>query len=417
MLKKRTTYIWISLLFSGTFGALADGKTLIVGQPGTPCPDPGYTTIGSAVSAAAPGDVVAICPALYTEQLVITQPLTLVGIEVKGIKRVLVQPVLSDLQNLATEAVITVMNTSGVTIQDLAINASQNNVSSCSPGVAGIHFFNASGIVQNSAIFGASLANPLSCTTLPFGNGFGVAVDASQTGSFHVIVRHNSIHDFGANGVQVTGAGVSAEISQNTISGVGPATGVFQFGVFILNGAVAQILNNTITEGLCGSLAISDCINQRSEGVTLRAVGDGTIVDGNIISNAQSGIFINGANLLRVTNNLIRNIDAMSGMDIQGTSLGSGIFTNNVIDGNRIFNVGPIDQNASLNEEGCGINEYSGSGTFSGNQISHNIVNDAYCGVAHVSTDIVQSGVYLNTLYTEFNSDLYTSAYPPAVEP
>jgi hypothetical protein len=170
-----------------------------------------------------------------------------------------------------------------------------------------------------------------------------------------------------------------------------------------------------ITEGLCGALSISDCINQRSEGVTLRAIGDGTVVDGNIITNAQSGIFINGANLLTVTNNQIRNIDAMSGMDIQGSA--SGFFTNSVIANNSIFNVGPIDQNASADEEGCGINEYSGSGTFSGNQIWQNTVSDAYCGVAHVGADPVYFGTYFNTLYTQLNSDQYPNTYPPATEP
>jgi nitrous oxidase accessory protein NosD len=420
MMKKRTMFLSLGLLLLATACALADeggrgGKTLTVGQSGTPCPNAQYTTIAAAVRAANSGDVVEVCPALYAEQLVITKPLTLRGIEVNGINRVLLQPSLTVMAGLATEAVITVMNTNGVTVQNLALDASHNTVSSCNPGVAGIQFFNASGTVENSAIFGAHLMNPLSCTALPFGNGFGVQVYASQSGPFRVSVRHNSIHDFTANGVQVTGTGIAAEIDANTISGVGPSSGIFQFGIFIINGAVAQITNNVITEGLCGSLAISDCINVRSEGVTLRAIGDGTVVDGNIISNAQSGIFINGANRLRVTNNQIRNIDAMSGMDIQGTA--SGFFTNSVIDGNGIFNVGPIDQNASNNEEGCGINEYSGTGTFSGNRISNNVVNDAYCGVAHVTADTVQGGIYFNTLYTELNSDLFPVMFPPAVEP
>ena len=89
----------------------------------------------------------------------------------------------------------------------------------------------------------------------------------------------------------------------------------------------------------------------------MRAVGDGTEVEGNTITNAQSGIFINGANRLRVTDNQITNIDAMSGMDIQATA--SGVFTNSVIRHNRIFHVWPIDADASNDEEGCGINEYS----------------------------------------------------------
>jgi hypothetical protein len=355
--------------------------------------------------------------------LIITKPLTLRGIDVNGIDRVLLQPALTDVQGLATEAVITVMNTNGVSIQNLAIDASHNKVSSCSPGVAGVHFLNSSGFLENNAIFGAHLAKPLGCTTLPFGNGFGVQVDASQVGAFDVWINGNSIHDFTANGIQVNGAcaactqppGIKAEINGNSISGVGPTSGIFQFGVFILNGAVAKIINNVITEGLCGALSISDCINQRSEGVTLRAIGDGTVVDGNTITNAQSGIFINGANLLTVTNNQIRNIDAMSGMDIQGSA--SGFFSNSVIANNSIFNVGPIDQNAGNNEEGCGINEYSGSGTFSGNQIWQNTVSDAYCGVAHVGADPVYFGTYFNTIYSQLNSDQYPNSYPPAAEP
>jgi nitrous oxidase accessory protein NosD len=393
----------------------ASAATLVVGPANTACPNPQYPTIGAAVQAAGSGDVIEICPALYPEQLVITKPVTLRGIEVNGSSRVLLQPALIDIQGLATEAVITVMNTNRVTIQNLAIDASNNTASSCSPGVAGVHFFNSSGFVENSAIFGAHLTNPLGCTTLPFGNGFGVQVDASQAGPFNVWIIGNSIHDFTANGVQVNGAGITAEISGNTISGVGPTSGIFQFGIFVLNGAVGKITQNIITEGLCGAVAISDCINQRSEGVTLRAIGDGTVVDGNVITNAQSGIFINGANRLKVTNNQIRNIDAMSGIDIQGSA--SGFFTNSVIADNGIFNVGPIDQNASNNEEGCGINEYSGTGTFSGNQIWQNAVTDAYCGVAHVGSDPVNFGAYFETLYNELNSDLYPNSYPPAVEP
>lgn len=329
--------------------------------------------------------------------------------------RVLLQPALTVQQNLAAEAVITVMNTSGVSIQNLAIDGSNNAVTSCSPGVAGIHFYNASGSVTNNAIFGTHLANPLGCTSLPFGNGFGVLVDGNQPGPYEVSISQNSIHDYTANGIEVNGTGtaITAEIQGNTISGVGPANGIFQFAVFVLNGAVGIITNNTITEGLCGALSRPDCILVRSEGVTLRAAGPGTVVDSNVISNAQSGIFINGGNFLSITNNQIRNIDAMSGMDIQGSATGS--FTNSLIQGNSIFNVGPIDQDAVNDGEGCGINEYSGTGV-AGNLISNNTVGDAYCGVAYVTADTVQQGSFFNTLYTQLNTDVWAT-FPPAVEP
>ncbi|HTC91345.1 MAG TPA: right-handed parallel beta-helix repeat-containing protein [Bryobacteraceae bacterium] len=418
LVRKQIICSRLPLFFLGTVCALvnAEGQTRIVGHPGAPCPNVQYASIGAAVNAASAGDVIEICPGTYQEQLIVSKPLTLRGIEVNGVKRTLIQPALSDLAGLATEAVITVMNTTGVKIQDLVIDASHNTVNSCTPGLAGVHFFNASGALDHSAIVGAHLANPLGCSTnLPFGNGVGVQVDTSQSGTFHVSMNNNTIHSFTAYGVEVTGVGVTANISQNTISGVGPSSGFFQFGIFIFNGAIAQINSNVITEGLCGSLTTADCINQRSEGITLRAIGDGTVVDGNIIDNAQSGIFINGANKLRVTNNQIGNIDGMSGMDIQATA--SGVFTNSLVSGNTISHVGPIDQDASNDEEGCGINEYSGTGTFSGNQMSLNTVNDAYCGVAHVAADNVESGTYFNTLYTELNSDQYPSSYPPPTEP
>ena len=300
------------------------------------------------------------------------------------------------------------VNTKGVSIEKLAIDASHNTVAGCNPGVAGVHFFNSSGTIKNSAIFGAHLTNPQSCTTLPFGNGFGVRIDSDQAGPLSVSVKDNSIYDFTANGRTSNRPGITVDIAGNTISGIGPSSGIFQLGVFLVNGVVGRIRNNIINEGLCGLLPNSDCVSLRSEGIVLRAVGDGTVVDGNIITNAQSGIFVNGANRLWITDNQISNIEALSGIDIQGTV--SGFFTNSVVAGNTIFHIGPIDNFA----EGCGILEYPGTGTFSGNPILNNTVSDAYCGVSHVSADSVHAGSYLNTLYTELNSE---DPAPPPVEP
>jgi hypothetical protein len=420
---KNAKFVYIGLVFLVCIGcssrSLAAGwntTTLRVGQPNASCPNAQYSTIMAAVNAASPGDEIDICPALYSEQLVVTKPLKLVGVLNDGFERVLVQPAsLTNVGTLGFQAVITVLNTSGVTIDNIAVDARKNAVSGCTPGLSAIHFHNSSGTLENSAIFGAQLTNPVGCSAgLPFGNGFGVQVDADQAGPFQVKMLNNSIHDFTANGILVEGANIRADVEGNVVSGVGPSQGVFQFGVFIANGAVGLIKDNVITEGNCGALATTDCIGVRSEGVTLRAVGNGTVVDHNVISKAQSGIFANGASHLRITNNFISNIDALSGMDIQGSA--SGAFTDSVIEGNTIVNVGPIDADASNNQEGCGINEYSGTGV-SGNSITHNTINDAYCGVAFVTGEHVQFNVYLNTLYTRFNVDSFTTAYPPAVEP
>jgi len=397
-------------------GTFCYATTLRVGKPNTSCPNAQYTTITAAINAASPGDVIQICPALYPEQLIITKSLTLRGVLTavnlthylpccNEVKRVLVQPSLQDLQGLPFEAVITVMNTEGVTIDNLAIDASQNTVATCDIALSAVHFYNASGRLANSAISGAQLPNPQSCSTFP-GNGFGVEVDSSQAGPFNVVISNNSIHDFQRDGIEVSNAGVSVQVSGNNISGLGPSSGINQFGVFLLNGAVGQIKGNIITEGLCGTLSATDCVNLRSEGVVLRAAGDHTVVDGNVINHVQSGIFLNAVNRARITNNLIGNVDAFDGIDMQGTS-------NTLVDSNIIFHAGPL---TNLSE---GVFEASGAGSAGGvegyNEISNNTVNDAYCGVAFVATSHVQSGKYFNVLYPELLSNGQPG--PPPTEP
>lgn len=204
-------------------------------------------------------------------------------------------------------------------------------------------------------------------------------------------------------------------MSNNIISGVGPSTGYSQFGVFVALGAVGHVTSNTISQGNCGALDVLTCINVRSEGIVFRAAGDGSVADFNLITNAQSGIFLNGANAAQVIGNIIMNIDALDGIDIQGTA--AGHFTNSLIAGNTISHVFPIDASASTNGHGCGINEASGTGVGQ-NILRNNTISDAYCGVAFVSADSVSWGVYLNTLYETINADLYfPNPFPPAVEP
>src|SRR5262249_19647814 len=153
------------------------------------------------------------------------------------------------------------------------------------------------------------------------GNGYGVLLESTSAASHSVVVQGNSIHDYSKEGVRAIGTNLTATVTENVITGLGPAGGYsFQFGVFMLNGAVGLIKGSQITERDCGTLNHVDCINARSEGVVLRAVGDGTVVDQNVITRAQSGIFINNANKARITNNVIGEISALDGIDAQGMS-------------------------------------------------------------------------------------------------
>jgi len=165
------------------------------------------------------------------------------------------------------------------------------------------------------------------------------------------------------------------------------------------------VAHNTITQANCGSLPIAPCADLRSEGIVLRRVADGTVVQDNQINNVQAGIFINGGSDLHIIGNTITSVDALSAIHLMGA-------TDSTLDSNRIFNVGPIDSQASLNQEGCGINSVPGTGN-ARNLHSNNLVSNAYCGIAYSPTDQLTGNIFTNTLYQSFDSSLYAKKYPP----
>jgi len=407
----KTTPIHASIALSlALWAGPSFAETLTVGRPNTNCAGARYDRIAAAIESAKPGDIIEVCPAIYEEQLLITKPLTLRGVPSNGYNRVVIRPARFTYSGaVASTAVISVLNTQDVTIENLTLDAGENTVDSCDFILAGVRVQNSSATIQHNAFTGTALKNPPSCAVLFPGNGNAIHVDATQPGSFTVAVKHNSIREFARNGILVMGTGITANVESNTITGIGPSTGSFQFGIFIANGAVANVRWNMVSQGNCGGLEFVPCRDLRSEGVILRAVGSGTVVDGNIFTNAQNGIFINGGSNLRITNNLIRNMDVWSGIHLQAT-------TDSVFSGNQIYNTSPMNEIASERSEGCGINEVVGMQN-ARNRYFDNVVIDAYCGIAHVSTSTVESGTFVNTIYTTINSDQHPTRYPPATLP
>ena len=113
--RRAITYALLtSLVLLAASARAASANVLIVGAAATGCPNPGYSTISAAVAAANPGDEINVCPALYSEQVVITKPLTLRGIEVNGYHRVLIQPTTFVADSTGEVSVISVLNTMNV---------------------------------------------------------------------------------------------------------------------------------------------------------------------------------------------------------------------------------------------------------------------------------------------------------------
>jgi len=362
------------------------------------CPTAEYTSVQAAIDASLPGDTINVCPGVYDEQIVISKPVTVSGVAVDGLGIALLQPsVLAPTAGGPDIAVVQVLNTENVHLLNLGVDASRNTVSDCTPTLSAVHFLNSSGEIRNDAITGAKLTSPGACPTL-LGNGYGVLLESTGAGSHSVLVQGNSIHDYSKEGVRAIGNDLTATVAGNVITGLGPAGGYFfQFGVFMLNGAAGLIKGNQITEGDCGTLNQIDCISARSEGVVLRAVGDGTVVDQNVITRAQSGIFINNANKARITNNIIGEISALDAIHAQGMS-------NSLLRNNSISNATP------LGNQSCGIVENPGMGSAGGtegnNLIINTVVNDAWCGIVYDPTSTVVSSQFSNVQFTQFRNDV-----------
>src|SRR5215217_2976904 len=68
-----------TLAFSAADGAAKGRATLVVDRDGAQCANAEFTSIQAAVDAARPGDLIRVCPDLYTETVVVDKPLTLRG--------------------------------------------------------------------------------------------------------------------------------------------------------------------------------------------------------------------------------------------------------------------------------------------------------------------------------------------------
>lgn len=73
--------------------------------------------------------------------------------------------------------------------------------------------------------------------------GIGVLFDPASSG----MIINSAIYNYQKGGIVVKGAGTSAVVSGNTVTGAGRIDYIAQNGIQISAGAVAELLNNTVT--------------------------------------------------------------------------------------------------------------------------------------------------------------------------
>ena len=168
-------------------------------------------------------------------------------------------------------------------LQNLTVDWQSQNLpvstTGCSPpdDVMGILYQNASGTVSDVVTRNQQLPNSL-------GNqaGEGIFVE-SNGGKSQITVQNSAVHDFQKNGITTNGAGIFAQIQNNSVRGSGPNLNIAQNGIQLGYGATGEVEDN----------ALSDFVYS-GEGYVASGIlivgSHGADIEENTVGNTQGGI-------------------------------------------------------------------------------------------------------------------------------
>ena len=315
---------------------------------GSTCPSQ-YTTIQAAVTASSSGDEVYVCNGIYNEQVTISMPLTLSGQSGAELQPSNVTAPITDFDSgQPIAAILAVTGTTGVVINDLIIDGTNNGISGgCGTDLVGILVQNANVTIYDSTVRYVELSPSL------FGCQQGLAIYAETASGLasSLTVEQTVVHDYDKNGITADDMGTTAILKANYITGIGPTPLIAQNGIQIAYGATATITGNVVSGNVYSSCTVAsepcysaeDVLVYQSSNVTVEnndlglsqtAVdidqdSNNCTVSGNRVSNTlvYDGIYLSGDNNT-VSSNVITN-SAESGVNIVG--MGNTIKTNTII--------------------------------------------------------------------------------------
>jgi hypothetical protein len=346
-----------------------------------------FATIQAAVTASAAGDTVKVCPGNYPEQVVINKALTLVAAATTNADNpVITSPAGGVVANAVSlfdsapiAAQILVHNATGVNIKQIAVDGSNNGLSSCTD-LTGIFFQNASGSVANTATRNQMLGTGL--TSCHAGRGIYIQSGYGSGGTATVSVASNSVHGYQKTGIIADGDGTVATISRNYVVGWGPTSANVQNGIQYSSGATGTASDNAVSNNVYtgpnsfgGSgiliyastgvyVLYNDVVSTQLGVVTITdpsygtngnpgGLGDHTVIQSNHVSDTQTfdAIYVCSDNNTIQSNTLINSSESAIHLAAQ---------CNSAVSGNL------VTQN-NINESCAGILESGTGNTISGN--------------------------------------------------
>src|SRR5579863_581396 len=384
----------------------------------------GYTTIQSAVISVTPNATVYVCPGTYQEQVTISQPLRVIGVQVVGgtADGPTVLPPTAGLTTNATDiygnpvqAQIFVNNVTGsVTIEKLTVDATGNNVSGCGTDIQGIYYQNSSGTITENVV-----RNQYQTDYTDYGGcQGGLAINVESATSTHTVtVSNNYVSAYQKNGITASGAatgpgspGPAVTIQNNYIVGLAataqnwPTSGAAENGIQVGFGATGKVETNIVSDNIWAQDTSSQPYNAAS-GILIYA-STGISVTGNTVTSAQFGI--------------TTNTDPTYGPGDSTTITGNKVAGTQIFDG--------IDACSSLNtvgsnnvygsaESGIHLDDSCGSGD--SNSVTKNTINGACAGIllGTGTGNTLTSNTIVNTTNTTMSGDQCPAPVGDAIRP
>ena len=213
--------------------------------------NPAFTTIGAAVVAAGPGDIIKVCPGIYDEQVLVNKQVT-----IRGDNGAILKPsaMVMNTTSLASgnpiAAAIVVRPNVGVlgnvVIDSLTIDGADNGISGCAPNLIGIFYRNASGTINKVAVKNFNLGPGL----LGCQSGLGIFVQGITPGVANVTIQDSSVNQYQKNGITGNENGTTITVLRNVVTGFGSTPDIAQNGVQIGFGAKGHADSNIITNNV-----------------------------------------------------------------------------------------------------------------------------------------------------------------------
>lgn len=269
----------------------AAGVTLFVDDDGVQCPGAVYTTVQSAVDAAAalPGvQTIRVCAGTYAENVVIGSgnSVTMVG---DGVGATTITGVAG-----SSGPIILADRAGRVEIKKLTVDGGS---ALAGAAVFGIRFRETNGLIQNVEVL--NIRNALGGS-----QGLGIRVDSSLVANSlaaNVRVEDTTVRNYTRVGILGNGINTKLTVTDSTVIGPAGPTVWAANGMQVSRGAQATIKNNIVT-GAASPVPPAGA----GSGILLFCAGKST-VEGNDVADSDVGVAISDTERARVLRNTLHD--------------------------------------------------------------------------------------------------------------